>query len=188
MSASSGLGIRSASQNGSALRRELSSSSYGSKRQTMTSPSESSLSSGGGVDCGDAPLSQFDREVSERTAAEPRRPPSRSSPCRRHRSRGASVPSVTSPAPLIPLWQAVSPSEKTPDLKRALRTLLSKMKVMSTRHGEHGEHHGTRRTPRHTQNTQNMQNTQNTQNTCRTHAEHAEHAEHVEHTQNMQNT
>lgn len=29
-------------------------------------------------------------------------------------------------------WQAVSPSEKTPDLKRALRTLLSKMKVMST--------------------------------------------------------
>lgn len=30
----------------------------------MTSPSESSLSSGGGMDCGDAPLSQFDREVS----------------------------------------------------------------------------------------------------------------------------
>ncbi|XP_034382879.1 serine/threonine-protein kinase MRCK alpha isoform X1 [Cyclopterus lumpus] len=87
MSASSGLGIRSSSQNGSALRRELSSGSYGSKRQTMTSPSESSLSSGGGMDCGDAPLSQFDRE-----------------------------------------WQAVSPSEKTPDLKRALRTLLSKMK------------------------------------------------------------
>ncbi|XP_072218586.1 serine/threonine-protein kinase MRCK alpha isoform X2 [Leuresthes tenuis] len=87
MSASSGLGIRSASQNGSALRRELSGGSYGSKRQTMTSPSESSLSSGGGMDCGDAPLSQFDRE-----------------------------------------WQAVSPSEKTPDLKRALRTLLSKMK------------------------------------------------------------
>ncbi|CAI5683127.1 unnamed protein product [Oreochromis niloticus] len=87
MSASSGLGIRSSSQNGSALRRELSGGSYGSKRQTMTSPSESSLSSGGGVDCGDAPLSQFDRE-----------------------------------------WQAVSPSEKTPDLKRALRTLLSKMK------------------------------------------------------------
>nr|XP_040017146.1 serine/threonine-protein kinase MRCK alpha isoform X1 [Gasterosteus aculeatus aculeatus] len=87
MSASSGLGIRSSSQNGSALRRELSGGSYGSKRQAMTSPSESSLSSGGGVDCGDAPLSQFDRE-----------------------------------------WQAVSPSEKTPDLKRALRTLLSKMK------------------------------------------------------------
>ncbi|XP_028295019.1 serine/threonine-protein kinase MRCK alpha isoform X3 [Gouania willdenowi] len=94
MSASSGLGIPppplaagSSSQNGSALRRELSGGSYGSKRQTMTSPSESSLSSGGGMDCGDAPLSQFDRE-----------------------------------------WQAVSPSEKTPDLKRALRTLLSKMK------------------------------------------------------------
>ncbi|XP_061742112.1 serine/threonine-protein kinase MRCK alpha isoform X2 [Nerophis ophidion] len=87
MSASSGLGIRATSQNGSALRRELSGGSYGSKRQAMTSPSESSLSSGGGVDCGDAPLSHFDRE-----------------------------------------WQAVSPSEKTPDLKRALRTLLSKMK------------------------------------------------------------
>ncbi|XP_056125522.1 serine/threonine-protein kinase MRCK alpha isoform X2 [Rhinichthys klamathensis goyatoka] len=87
MSASSGLGMRTSSQNGSALRRELSSSSYSSKRQTMTSPSESSLSSGGGMDVGEAPLSQFDRE-----------------------------------------WQAVSPSEKTPDLKRALRTLLSKMK------------------------------------------------------------
>ncbi|KAM9778728.1 serine/threonine-protein kinase MRCK alpha isoform 2-T2 [Syngnathus typhle] len=87
MSASSGLGIRSASQNGSALRRELSGGSYSSKRQAMTSPSESSLSSGGGIDCVEAPLSQFDRE-----------------------------------------WQAVSPSEKTPDLKRALRTLLSKMK------------------------------------------------------------
>uniref|UniRef100_A0A3B4WT34 Serine/threonine-protein kinase MRCK alpha n=1 Tax=Seriola lalandi dorsalis TaxID=1841481 RepID=A0A3B4WT34_SERLL len=65
MSASSGLGIRSSSQNGSALRRELSGGSYGSKRQTMTSPSESSLSSGGGMDCGDAPLSQFDREDSD---------------------------------------------------------------------------------------------------------------------------
>lgn len=54
----------SSSQNGSALRRELSSSSYSSKRQTMTSPSESSLSSGGGMDVGEAPLSQFDREVS----------------------------------------------------------------------------------------------------------------------------
>uniref|UniRef100_A0A8C8ENE1 Serine/threonine-protein kinase MRCK alpha n=1 Tax=Oncorhynchus tshawytscha TaxID=74940 RepID=A0A8C8ENE1_ONCTS len=64
MSASSGLGIRSSSQNGSALKRELSGGSYSSKRQTMTSPSESSLSSGGGMDgCSDAPLSQFDREV-----------------------------------------------------------------------------------------------------------------------------
>ncbi|XP_059354445.1 serine/threonine-protein kinase MRCK alpha-like isoform X1 [Carassius carassius] len=87
MSASSSLGMRSSSQNGSALRREFSGGSYSSKRQTMTSPSESSLSSGGGMDVGEAPLSQFDRE-----------------------------------------WQAVSPSEKTPDLKRALRTLLSKMK------------------------------------------------------------
>uniref|UniRef100_A0AAY4EZX7 Serine/threonine-protein kinase MRCK alpha n=1 Tax=Denticeps clupeoides TaxID=299321 RepID=A0AAY4EZX7_9TELE len=65
MSASSGLGIRSNSQNGSALRRELSGSSYSSKRQTMTSPSESSLSSGGGMDVGDMPLSQFDREDSD---------------------------------------------------------------------------------------------------------------------------
>uniref|UniRef100_A0A8C9S8A9 Serine/threonine-protein kinase MRCK alpha n=1 Tax=Scleropages formosus TaxID=113540 RepID=A0A8C9S8A9_SCLFO len=88
MSASSGLGTRSNSQNGNALRRDLSSGSYGSKRQATTSPSEGSLSSGGGGDVtGDAPISQFDRE-----------------------------------------WQAVSPSQKTPDLKRALRTLLSKMK------------------------------------------------------------
>lgn len=60
----------SSSQNGSALRRELSGGSYGSKRQTMTSPSESSLSSGGGMDCGDAPLSQFDREVSKHCESE----------------------------------------------------------------------------------------------------------------------
>nr|XP_020472602.1 serine/threonine-protein kinase MRCK alpha-like isoform X1 [Monopterus albus] len=65
MSASSGLGIRASSQNGSALRRDLSGGTYASKRQTMTSPSESSLSSGGGMDCGDAPLSQFDREDSD---------------------------------------------------------------------------------------------------------------------------
>ncbi|KAF4084154.1 hypothetical protein AMELA_G00125440 [Ameiurus melas] len=67
MSASSGLGTRSSSQNGSALRREFSSGSYGSnKRQEKTSPSEGSLSSGGGMDCaGDAPLSQFDREDSD---------------------------------------------------------------------------------------------------------------------------
>ncbi|KTF97915.1 hypothetical protein cypCar_00004443 [Cyprinus carpio] len=64
MSTSSGLGMRSSSQNGSALRREFSGGSYSSKRQTMTSPSESSLSSGGGMDVGEAPLSQFDREVS----------------------------------------------------------------------------------------------------------------------------
>ncbi|KAK1796368.1 hypothetical protein P4O66_008893 [Electrophorus voltai] len=71
MSASSSLGIRPSSQNGSALRRELSSNSYSSKRHTMTSPSESSLSSGGGMDVGDAPLSQFDREVSRPCASVP---------------------------------------------------------------------------------------------------------------------
>ncbi|XP_053538438.1 serine/threonine-protein kinase MRCK alpha isoform X3 [Ictalurus punctatus] len=89
MSASSGLGTRSSSQNGSALRREFSSGSYGSnKQQAKTSPSEGSLSSGGGMDCaGDAPLSQFDRE-----------------------------------------WKAVSPTGKTPDVKRTLRTLFSKIK------------------------------------------------------------
>ncbi|XP_073712320.1 serine/threonine-protein kinase MRCK alpha isoform X7 [Misgurnus anguillicaudatus] len=65
MSASSGLGMRSSSQNGSALRRDVSGSSYSSKRQTMTSPSESSLSSGGGMDVCEAPLSQFDREDSD---------------------------------------------------------------------------------------------------------------------------
>ncbi|XP_031435563.1 serine/threonine-protein kinase MRCK alpha isoform X2 [Clupea harengus] len=84
MSASSGLGTRS-SQNGSALRREFSGGSYGSGKRQLTSPSEGSLSSGGGLDCGgDAPISQFDRD-----------------------------------------WPS---KEKTPDLKRALRTLLSKMK------------------------------------------------------------
>ncbi|XP_076156502.1 serine/threonine-protein kinase MRCK alpha isoform X1 [Alosa pseudoharengus] len=85
MSASSGLGTRS-SQNGSALRRDFSGGSYGSGKRQMTSPSEGSLSSGGGgLDCGgDAPISQFDRD-----------------------------------------WPS---KEKTPDLKRALRTLLSKMK------------------------------------------------------------
>uniref|UniRef100_A0A673VVZ4 Serine/threonine-protein kinase MRCK alpha n=1 Tax=Salmo trutta TaxID=8032 RepID=A0A673VVZ4_SALTR len=73
MSASSGLGIRSSSQNGSALRRELSGGSYSSKRQTMTSPSESSLSSGGGMDgcSSDAPLSQFDREVRDQPSVLP---------------------------------------------------------------------------------------------------------------------
>uniref|UniRef100_A0A8C2C4G9 non-specific serine/threonine protein kinase n=1 Tax=Cyprinus carpio TaxID=7962 RepID=A0A8C2C4G9_CYPCA len=59
MSASSGLGTRSSSQNGSALRRDLSVGSYGSTKRQMTS--DGSLSSGGGID---APLSHFDREVS----------------------------------------------------------------------------------------------------------------------------
>uniref|UniRef100_A0A8C2JAU1 non-specific serine/threonine protein kinase n=1 Tax=Cyprinus carpio TaxID=7962 RepID=A0A8C2JAU1_CYPCA len=56
----------SSSQNGSALRRDLSVGSYGSTKRQMTSPSDGSLSSGGGMDCGgDAPLSQFDREDSD---------------------------------------------------------------------------------------------------------------------------
>ncbi|KAG7328380.1 hypothetical protein KOW79_008324 [Hemibagrus wyckioides] len=97
MSASSGLGTRSSSQNGSALRREFSGGSYGSsKRQTMTSPSEGSLSSGGGMDCaGDAPLSQFDREDSDSprhsTASNSSNlssPPSPSSP---HKSKSLSL-------------------------------------------------------------------------------------------------
>ncbi|KAF7704495.1 hypothetical protein HF521_021567 [Silurus meridionalis] len=97
MSASSGLGTRSSSQNGSALRREFSSGSYGSsKRQAMTSPSEGSLSSGGGMDCaGDAPLSQFDREDSDSprhsTASNSSNlssPPSPSSP---HKSKSLSL-------------------------------------------------------------------------------------------------
>lgn len=57
----------STSQNGSALRRDFSVGNYGSTKRQMTSPSDGSLSSGGGMDCGgDAPLSQFDREVSAR--------------------------------------------------------------------------------------------------------------------------
>lgn len=66
VSASYGLGTRSSSQNGSALRRDFSVGNYGSTKRQMTSPSEGSLSSGGGVDGGgDAPLSQFDREDSD---------------------------------------------------------------------------------------------------------------------------
>ncbi|XP_063079682.1 serine/threonine-protein kinase MRCK alpha isoform X2 [Engraulis encrasicolus] len=99
MSASSGLGIRSNSQNGSALRREFSGSSYGSsKRQTMTSPSESSLSSGGGMDVGDAPLSQFDREDSDSprhstasTSSTFSSPPSPASP---HKAKSLSLEST----------------------------------------------------------------------------------------------
>ncbi|XP_066553495.1 serine/threonine-protein kinase MRCK alpha isoform X2 [Amia ocellicauda] len=65
MSASSGLGSRSTAQNGSALRREFSGGSYGSKRQPMTSPSDGSLSSGGMDGGSDAPISQFEREDSD---------------------------------------------------------------------------------------------------------------------------
>lgn len=49
-------------------------------------------------------------------------------------SPSASVEAVLALSlPFPSQWQAVSPSEKTPDLKRALRTLLSKMKVNATR-------------------------------------------------------
>ncbi|XP_056624631.1 serine/threonine-protein kinase MRCK alpha isoform X2 [Triplophysa dalaica] len=66
MSTSCGLGTRSSSQNGNALRRDFPVSNYGSTKRQMTSPSDGSLSSGGGMDCGgDAPLSQFDREDSD---------------------------------------------------------------------------------------------------------------------------
>ncbi|XP_052476159.1 serine/threonine-protein kinase MRCK alpha isoform X3 [Carassius gibelio] len=60
MSASSGLGTRSSTQNGNALRRDLSVGSYSSTKRQMTS--DGSLSSGGGID---APLSQLDREDSD---------------------------------------------------------------------------------------------------------------------------
>uniref|UniRef100_A0A3B1K543 Serine/threonine-protein kinase MRCK alpha n=1 Tax=Astyanax mexicanus TaxID=7994 RepID=A0A3B1K543_ASTMX len=97
MSASSGLGTRSSSQNGSALRRDFSGGSYAStKRQALTSPSEGSLSSGGGVECaGDAPLSQFDREDSDSprhsiasNSSNLSSPPSPSSP---HKSKSQSL-------------------------------------------------------------------------------------------------
>uniref|UniRef100_A0AAY4BEJ2 non-specific serine/threonine protein kinase n=1 Tax=Denticeps clupeoides TaxID=299321 RepID=A0AAY4BEJ2_9TELE len=57
----------SLSQNGNALRRDFSVGHYSfSKRQQMTSPSEGSLSSNAGLDCGgEAPISQFDREDSD---------------------------------------------------------------------------------------------------------------------------
>ncbi|XP_020837790.1 serine/threonine-protein kinase MRCK alpha isoform X4 [Phascolarctos cinereus] len=65
MSASSGLVARSSSQNGSALRREFSGGSYGTKRQPMTSPSDGSLSSGGMDQGSDVPARDYDREDSD---------------------------------------------------------------------------------------------------------------------------
>nr|XP_061806153.1 serine/threonine-protein kinase MRCK alpha-like isoform X2 [Nerophis lumbriciformis] len=101
MSASSGLGIRPPSQNGSALRRELSGGSYGSKRQAMTSPSESSLSSGGGMDCVEAPLSQFDREDSDSprhsTASNSSTFSSPPSPASPHKTKSLSLESTERP-------------------------------------------------------------------------------------------
>ncbi|KAJ8274801.1 hypothetical protein COCON_G00094260 [Conger conger] len=98
MSASSGLGIRT-SQNGSALRREFSGGSYGSRRQAMTSPSEGSLSSGGGIDGGsDAPLSQFDREDSDSprhsTASNSSNLSSPPSPASPHKTKSLSLEST----------------------------------------------------------------------------------------------
>ncbi|TRY55362.1 hypothetical protein DNTS_019036, partial [Danionella cerebrum] len=95
MSASSGLGSRS-SQNGSALRRDFSVWNYSLSKRQMASPSEGSLSSGGGIDYGgDAPLSQFDREDSDSprhsTASNSSNlssPPSPSSP---HKSKSRSL-------------------------------------------------------------------------------------------------
>ncbi|XP_072847128.2 serine/threonine-protein kinase MRCK alpha isoform X1 [Pogona vitticeps] len=65
MSASSGLASRSSAQNGSALRREFSGSSYGAKRQPMASPSDGSLSSGGLDQGSDAPARDYEREDSD---------------------------------------------------------------------------------------------------------------------------
>ncbi|XP_072503761.1 serine/threonine-protein kinase MRCK alpha isoform X3 [Notamacropus eugenii] len=65
MSASSGLVARSSSQNGSALRREFSGGSYGTKRQAMTSPSDGSLSSGGMDQGSDVPARDYDQEDSD---------------------------------------------------------------------------------------------------------------------------
>ncbi|KAL4630442.1 serine/threonine-protein kinase MRCK alpha isoform X3 [Arapaima gigas] len=99
MSASSGLGTRTTAQNGSALRRELSGSSYGSKRQAMTSPSEGSLSSGGGTDGAmDAPMSQFDREDSDSprhsTASNSSNLSSPPSPASPHKTKSLSLEST----------------------------------------------------------------------------------------------
>ncbi|XP_072555111.1 serine/threonine-protein kinase MRCK alpha-like isoform X5 [Paramormyrops kingsleyae] len=99
MSASSGLGARSTAQNGSALRRDLSSSSYGSRRQATTSPSEGSLSSGGGMDAGaDTPVSQFDREDSDSprhsTASNSSNMSSPPSPASPHKTKSLSLEST----------------------------------------------------------------------------------------------
>uniref|UniRef100_K7GHG6 Serine/threonine-protein kinase MRCK alpha n=1 Tax=Pelodiscus sinensis TaxID=13735 RepID=K7GHG6_PELSI len=65
MSASSGLAARSSAQNGSALRREFSGGSYGTKRQPIASPSDGSLSSGGLDQGSDVPTRDYEREDSD---------------------------------------------------------------------------------------------------------------------------
>lgn len=56
--------LGTSAQNGSALRREFSGGSYGAKRQPMASPSDGSLSSGGLDQGSDAPVREYEREVS----------------------------------------------------------------------------------------------------------------------------
>ncbi|NXU73444.1 MRCKA kinase, partial [Oreotrochilus melanogaster] len=65
MSASSGLAARSSTQNGNVLWREFSGGSYGGKRQTMASPSDGSLSSGGLDQGSDAPTRDYEQEDSD---------------------------------------------------------------------------------------------------------------------------
>ncbi|KAM4771794.1 serine/threonine-protein kinase MRCK alpha isoform 2-T2 [Rhinophrynus dorsalis] len=96
MSASSGLAARS-SQNGSALRRDLSGGSYGVKRQPMTSPSDGSLSSGGLDQGSDAPARDYEREDSDSprhsTASNSSNLSSPPSPASPHKTKSSSLES-----------------------------------------------------------------------------------------------
>ncbi|KAM3930018.1 serine/threonine-protein kinase MRCK alpha isoform 5-T5 [Leptodactylus fuscus] len=96
MSASSGLAART-SQNGSALRRELSGGSYGAKRQPMTSPSDGSLSSGGPDQGSDAPARDYEREDSDSprhsTASNSSNLSSPPSPVSPHKTKSSSLES-----------------------------------------------------------------------------------------------
>ncbi|XP_063300130.1 serine/threonine-protein kinase MRCK alpha isoform X2 [Pelobates fuscus] len=96
MSASSGLAART-SQNGSALRRDLSGGSYGAKRQPMTSPSDGSLSSGGLDQGSDAPARDYEREDSDSprhsTASNSSNLSSPPSPASPHKTKSSSLES-----------------------------------------------------------------------------------------------
>ncbi|XP_031758437.1 serine/threonine-protein kinase MRCK alpha isoform X2 [Xenopus tropicalis] len=96
MSASSGLAARS-SQNGSALRREVSGGSYGAKRQPMASPSDGSLSSGGLDQGSDVPARDFEREDSDSprhsTASNSSNLSSPPSPTSPHKTKSSSLES-----------------------------------------------------------------------------------------------
>ncbi|XP_041418507.1 serine/threonine-protein kinase MRCK alpha isoform X3 [Xenopus laevis] len=96
MSASSGLAARS-SQNGSALRRDLSGGSYGAKRQPMASPSDGSLSSGGLDQGSNAPARDFEREDSDSprhsTASNSSNLSSPPSPTSPHKTKSSSLES-----------------------------------------------------------------------------------------------